>query len=157
MIQRIQTLYLLGAILILLSVFFLPLAQFRDDQNRVHEIFANGNIVFASEASKTIADTHNTTLMYFFVLIEVLLLSTIFLYKKRMQQMRMCVYSIVLLFASVAMLIFFTKTLAHNNDSVRFLFTFPAFTPLISALFTFFAFRGIRKDEELIKSLNRIR
>ena len=76
----------------------------------------------------------------------------IFLYKKRSLQRKICY---VILFLSVLVYIIYFS-LEYQNFSlseIKFTFIFP----LIAIIFTYLAIRGIKKDEKLIRSLDRLR
>jgi hypothetical protein len=154
MIQRIQSVYL-GISIVILSLLF---------SNPVAEIIISDTfyLIFKFNRIESLSDSDIDPISAWPVavlLIAVLLieLSTIFLYKFRILQMRLCVFSIILIFGLVGMIYFHTKwTLNHfnGNDS---LFLWPIVLPFISIILTYLAFKGIQKDENLVRSYDRIR
>ncbi|BDX36652.1 hypothetical protein CYCD_00070 [Tenuifilaceae bacterium CYCD] len=81
---------------------------------------------------------------------------TIFLYKRRMVQIRLCILNTVLLLGMQGLLYYYVKAVskllpATTNYSLVFIF------PLVSAILTFLALRAIAKDEALVRSLERLR
>lgn len=148
MIQRIQTLFLFLAILLLGSLFFLPLAEF----------YAPGHdyILFWNRI-----ESGGEVLMWLYALavliaiIPVILLVTLFLYKKRRIQLRLCVYAIIL---SVALSGFFAyHILMMKTEGLLVAYQITLTFPLIAAVLIWLAFVYIRKDDVLVRSLNRLR
>ena len=151
MIQRIQTIYLLFATIILVIILFLPIASMVDAQANSFSYLFYG-----------VVDSSNTTviidypLAIILVLMPFLNLIAIFLFKTRILQMRICIFNILLMLGSLAMIWFYSYE-AENVLFVDTYFSYPVVFPLVAAILTFMAFRGIRKDEILVKSANRIR
>ena len=85
---------------------------------------------------------------------------TIFLFKKRLLQIRLCFAQIVL---QIGSLVFIAYYAYHGYKSMGIFefsgmsFGIPAVFPLVSIIFTVLALRAIAKDERLVRSLNRIR
>ena len=85
---------------------------------------------------------------------------TIFLYKKRLLQFRLCVVETVLLAGVMLFEIYYIwgrcaeprRSPFQPGNSPP-----PRFFPPVSLIFTYLALRGIRKDILLVKSLDRIR
>ena len=151
MIQRIQTVYLLFASVILGLLLFLPLAYMVDaEANNFSYLFygitdAQGKIVML-----------DYPLAILLVAMPLLNLIAIFLFKKRILQMRICIFNILLMLGSLA-LIWYYSYQAENTLFVDTFFSYTVVFPLVSAILTFLAFRGIRKDEILVRSADRIR
>jgi len=91
-----------------------------------------------------------------FDIILIISLVSIFLFKNRMLQMRLSIINIMLMLGSYALVYYYLYT-AFNEQEVTLHISFIAAFPLISAILTYMAFRGIKKDEKLVKSLDRIR
>ncbi len=151
MIQRIQTIYLLLAAVILGLVLLLPIASMVDAQANSFSYLFYG--VVDSSNTLVIIDY---PLAIILCLIPFLNLITIFLYKSRILQMRICIFNILLMFGSLALIWFYSYE-AENVLFVDTYFSYPVVFPLVAAILTFMAFRGIRKDEILVKSADRIR
>ena len=81
---------------------------------------------------------------------------TIFLYRKRMIQIRLTIFNTVLLLGLIGLLYYYIgiKTQDLNGTiNYKLVCTFP----LIGAILNFLALRGIGKDEARIRALDRIR
>ncbi len=154
MIQRIQTLYLLIASVLVGLSLFLPLAYF-GGVNQFYELYALGL------RSVDGADAYSTIYMFvLFAISAVLPFVTIFLFKNRMLQVRLCAMEVVLLIgANVMMGIYFFLSYRVFSDLEISTQGFkPALMlPFASILFVVLAARAIFKDELLIRSVDRIR
>jgi hypothetical protein len=76
-----------------------------------------------------------------------------FLYKKRILQMRFNIFNSILLVALQGFIVYYIISYISNG----FIFTIQSVFPAISLILSILAIRNILKDEFLIKSLNRIR
>jgi hypothetical protein len=150
MIQRIQSLYLLLITALLIAVLFIPFGVFRTSSG-VYEYTA---FSIGGTSGKFILPLWSLPLLS--ILSALMAFVTIFFYKKRKLQIRLClvnVFLIVVLFLiSVAMIFFF-----QNNTPSVFSLGFGLALPLISIILDFLTISAIRKDENLVKSWDRIR
>lgn len=81
-----------------------------------------------------------------------LLLLTIFLFKARKIQIRLCIYtSLILLGQQIWMGVVYYQNKADFTFSVKTVF------PLVSIIFIILALRSIGSDEALVQSYNRLR
>ncbi len=146
MIQRIQTVYLVLAAACGFGALALPLAT-TGQQIQQSELFADGAF--------TVQD--NTGLLVLFALAGVLSVAAIFLYKNRPVQMKVTRFALVAdVVGLVLTVILFWRDLGHVGseevgDGVG------AYLPLAFVLFAILALRGIRKDENLVRSADRLR
>ena len=152
MIQRIQTLYLFLVAVLTALLCFLPFVEFLKE-GEVYEQTVWG-IRSANEAAETVVPT--TPMGILAMLCTGLPLVTIFLYKKRLLQIRMCIVEIVLLVGlSAYMILFLVRTGGEFSD--RAVFSIVDLFPLLGLVLTGLAIRGISKDIVLVRSLDRIR
>ena len=94
------------------------------------------------------------------VLATVLPLVTLFLFKRRTLQIRLCAVEIVLLLGSLLMIglyYWLTSRLFEGFEVEHRQFGWAAPMPLISLVLAYLASRAIFKDEVLVRSLDRIR
>ncbi len=154
MIQRIQTLYFLIADLIIAALYFLPCAAFADKNGKLYLFNLFG--VIADGIGKGELVLQSWPLLVMTSLIVILLVLVIFRYKDRLQQTKLA-YLILFLQISLTALIYFyiwkSNGILGGSYSLKISFTFP----LISAVLVWLAIRGIAKDEQLVKSIDRIR
>lgn len=155
MIQRIQTVYLLLATILMSLTLFLPLATI---------INGTSEIVVKAFAVSGLSDVTGTLPLYLGILLSIttaLLMTIIFLFKKRMLQIRLCVSAIVLLVGSAAFIGLYCyrlcDLLADLNGDLVFTLGFASLMPVVAIIPVVLAIRGIAKDEALVRSLDRIR
>jgi hypothetical protein len=83
-------------------------------------------------------------------------LVTIFLFKKRLIQIRLCAANIGLLIGTTGLIYYFGSVGAKELSAVAS-YQINMVFPLVGAILTFMALRAIGKDEALIRSMDRIR
>lgn len=151
MIQRIQTLYLLLVTALLTITIFIPVGSFIDTNGQTYN-FTPLNITLPS------AGLNYTPWGQLAILIlgAMIAFATIFLFKNRKLQMRMCVFnSLIIAGYYLVYLMFILMTKGTSN--VSFQFSFGLCLPVISLILTYLAFRSIRKDDAMVKAADRIR
>lgn len=155
MIQRVQTLYLVGIVALMAAALFTPLAYFAAGTN-VYELFA---FELASQSGE--GASQSTMYMGIVVALATIIpLVTIFLFKNRMLQIRLCAVELVLLVgAQIFMAIYYYlsnrmfEQLEFHTQGFRIAIIFP----LVALILDYLALRAIFKDEMLVRSLDRIR
>ena len=108
--------------------------------------------------------TQNTSMHLNTLVLAVLVIATtlinlivIFIYKRRVLQMRLCVYNILLTLALLGVHLYFHFMLKKNLSISSSAFTVAAIFPVVNIILIFQAFRSIRRDDLLIKSYDRLR
>lgn len=150
MIQRIQTLYLLGATILLALCLFTPIAQ-------LVPLRGDGYPLVISHLIDTEKGISNFGIILVFLLGWVFILSilAIFQFKNRKRQMTTCLTSIIIcLLLSIA--IFYQIYTIQQTRTIVF-YKIPVVFPLISAILQYLAWRGVKKDDDLVRSYDRIR
>lgn len=137
MLQRIQSVFLSLALILLGLVFVLPFAKMVDAQG--------GEVVL------TCVDF---PLILFQLLTFAFTLATLFLYKNRRRQIFFCNVNIWLLLAYTLVLCWL---LYDKSQGAVMQIKLASITPILALIFTWLARRGVVKDEALIKSLDRLR
>jgi tellurite resistance protein TehA-like permease len=152
MIQRIQTVFLLIAFILVGLLFFIPFASIMST-----DIFNLSILGVSSVNPKLNAGLEQPFWLTGLGTISALLiLIDIFLYKKRKLQINLCFVSLVLLIALNLSMYTVTQdfhTLFSAEISYKIAFVFP----LVAAVLVFLAYRSIKKDDNLVRSLDRIR
>ncbi len=155
MIQRIQTLYL--AVAAALSGFLLkgPIVRLVGDANETYELNFKG---ICSVDSGVVRDVIEKSLPLTVILIAVpvLFLMAIFLYRRRKLQIRITVFSALLLIGAFLIMLFYIFYTSRKLEA-ELIFNIKLTFPIIGSIFGYLAFRNILKDELLIKSYDRIR
>lgn len=152
MIQRKQTIWLLISMLVWITLFFKPTIGFTSVAEGAWMLFANG--IREADGGKVVVSA--IPLLILFILIDLLSLLSVFLYKNRTLQLRVTLYNMILQVLSYALIGFYVlqgkKTL--NADPGLLFFSI---VPAVSFIFSLLAFRSIRLDIMLMKTLNRLR
>lgn len=154
MIQRIQTLYLLVITALLAVTLFARLAWFGGEGSEF------GLYAFALKDAEG-AVLHSTVYLGILLsLAAVVPLVTIFLYRRRMLQIRLCVVEMVLLVGSAVMegIYYYlgsrvVSDLPFHTQGVGVAIALP----VVSLLFAWLAARAIFRDELLVRGADRIR
>ena len=138
MIQRQQTLWLLLATIAALLSFMFP--------------FVTGKgIEKAVEVDKTIKAGSGFLLLILTGASLILSATIIFLYKDRKLQMKLCLLGLVI---SISIIVLYILQMNKLINSTPALFSILPFATVVGY---FMAFRNIRKDEKLIKTLDQLR
>ena len=151
MIQRIQSLYLLISAILGVVCLSMPLGQFLTAHSEPYAQLYNLWVKSLETGSHSFAP---------WALFALLLIATsltfldIFLYKHRALQMRMLSLCMILLVGYYAYLVFFVYM--YKGDG-SFIPSVTAALPFVCIVLDYLAFRGILKDEMLVRSLDRLR
>lgn len=162
MIQRIQSVYL--AIVAILSTvsLFSTIGKFATG-GEIVSTFSNFSFTADKEPFSTIDSCGPWALGVLLIIVLLLSLLTIGLFNHRMKQLRLTIFSSILLVGYIAVYAFFAwvfqgklQAVAPAAD-VHFQLCATAVYPLVCLILNIMAIHGIRKDEKLIRSLDRIR
>jgi 4-amino-4-deoxy-L-arabinose transferase-like glycosyltransferase len=141
----------------LLSVLFLSGSFLTFLNNSETEITVNFRGIWqsAGEGNVTLIG-HQIVLSVLIILILLISIAAIFFYKNRKFQMKLTIAIIFLSAASVAVMVFYSFSIIRkfNVDIVPGI---EMFIPLIIIIFGILAYRRIEKDENLIRSYDRLR
>lgn len=156
MLQRIQTVYLLLVAIMTTVTLLTTQATFvgNADVSQQYLLNYNGIMLITPSGSDFVHNVWALTALC--ALIPVVALITVFMYKKRMLQIRLSIINVVLLAGYYALLFIYLWQAGNQLDAKWYLKIVTAF-PLIGIILTIMAMRAIGRDEALIKSLNRIR
>lgn len=149
MIQRIQTVYLLIVAILMVIMMSSNVGHFYTDASVV------GMSNLAVEVSEGVNDYTPWALYAILLVVAVVTLGAIFLYKRRMLQIRICLFSIILLVAYYVVLGVFAWGVLkpYGSFTPSWLICFPA----VSVILEWLAIRAIGKDEMLVKAYDRLR
>lgn len=154
MIQRIQSLFLLLASVCVGLLFFLPYAGFVRNGDQFNLLVTGVYEAKGALASHPVNPLPTIILTALCVLLPIYI---IFLYRKRMNQIklsRLCIFLnsglLVMMFVWMDKL---ALSISNSVKSYQLGFAFP----VLAIIFLFLAIRGVKKDEALIRSADRIR
>lgn len=147
MIQRIQTIYILISGLLVASLSKVKLADISVNSNLM-ELTAKG----ITKGEELIFN--GLPLLILISIITLLHVVATFLFKKRILQIRILIFNIILLLGLFGLFFYFTYS---GFDGAKVAFKLPVAFPIVAIVLDWLAIRSIGKDEALVRSLNRIR
>jgi hypothetical protein len=155
MIQRIQSVYLFLAAIVLFSMFFHPLVEIVDTGKMFYRFDLSGIYEGMGDTAKKIESV--LPLRFLVFVTAALSLITIFFYKRRIMQIRICIFNLMLLLGFYGLFLFYFFHMRNQLDVSITDLKITIVFPMIGFILVFLATRGIRKDELLVRSYNRIR
>lgn len=151
MIQRIQTVYLLLVAACAVVGLCTPVGHFHQDGTTTAEFYnlwltlANGKHVFSPWA-----------LFAMLMLVTASALGGIFLFKRRMLQVRFTVFGGLVLIGYYIVLAIFVHNF-KGRYGADFTLNWTTAFPAVALILEYLAFRAILKDEFIVRSLDRLR
>lgn len=168
MIQRIQSIYLLLSGLCLILYFFLPFALFNVPLIAGKaELSITGLKILSDDVlpqlpgmsfqlELTEIKRFTAVAKTFAILISLLSLIILFIYRKRKLQLKLGYLNMLLCTIFLAVLFLHIDKIEESTGSEPN-FRYGMIIPLFQFLLIFLANRGIKKDEELVRSVDRLR
>ena len=155
MLQRWQSFFLGLIVIFSLLLCFLNLARLKGPGDVDHIIKASG--VFRS-GEEVAADKTRSYILIFPLLISlaVIAATALFMFRNRKRQKQLC---IVLAFLDGALIITLSYYILSAGSQSGGIIKpeLPLILPLLILVSALLAYRGVRKDEELVKSFDRLR
>jgi len=152
MLQRPQSIFLLGGFSLSLLMLTGPLAQF-SLEGKTYLLTHSG--LMDPEGVKLELFTWPMTVL--FSAVSLLALLNIFLYRNRVRQMRICVFLILLGAGMIGMIFYYIWVAKNQLEGASVLHQWRVVLPPIIAILLYMAFRRIRRDELVVKAFDRIR
>ncbi|MGV8962792.1 MAG: DUF4293 domain-containing protein [Candidatus Saccharimonadaceae bacterium] len=150
MLQRIQTIYLLLASICMVVSLLTQLATFTFNGQIVNfeamGFYLNEEIIFSTWGLFIVGN-----------ITAILSVVIVFLYNKRMLQIRLAGINLFMILGYYALIGFYTYMRNPEINSVFQNIGIGSITPFVAIILTYLAIRKIGADEALIRSLNRIR
>lgn len=140
MLQRVQTLWLLLSVASALLTFKLP--------------FYNGTVINGTEGvtGAELTATDNVWLTILTIGVILLGILAIFLFKDRKAQIRFSFFGLLASIGLIALYTTYIKNFAPGGS-----ISITAILTLLTVVGFFFALKGIRRDQKLVRDLNRLR
>jgi hypothetical protein len=154
MIQRIQTVYLLIAEMLIGTLFFVPFGEIVAKGGSIYQFDIKG--IYLEGIQKPEIIYSSLPLVILWIMSLILILATIFLFKNRILQMRLSTINIFILLGLSGLIFYYVWSSAKLLSGVYSLTIYLVF-PVIAAILIYLAIRAIAKDELLVRSINRIR
>jgi hypothetical protein len=147
MIQRIQSVYLSISVILIGLLFAIPFAEIAKDGAVL--LFNFQGILLDGAVKQS-----GILISILMVILLVLHIYALISYKKRLLQIRVIKYSMVVLLGLLGTFAFYT---AYSYNGAQISYKISTIFPLIAIILDYLAIRGIRSDEALIRSIDRIR
>jgi hypothetical protein len=154
MLQRIQTVYLFFAAVFIFSMFFSPLVEIVDADDTYYRYDLFGIHQGLGETARLTMPVFPLRFLVFVA--GALSVFIIFLYRRRILQIRLCIFNIVLNLGFYALFFFYFHHATRDIEAATY-FKLPVVFPVVAIIFLYLALRNIGKDEILVRSYNRIR
>ena len=149
MIQRIQSVYLLVVTILMVICMCSPVGSIIASTNEISEF---GNLcIILPDGTKDYAPW---ALFAILLVVAALSFGTIFLFKKRMLQIRLTIFSSVVLIGYYLALVAYLFMLAEDTT---FSASWTICMPFAALILNWLAIRGIGADEALVKAYDRLR
>lgn len=152
MIQRVQSLYLTGGFLAIMSLFLLPFARIIAGSSSGYLFLHN------FESDVALQGIYNPMLVLLIGSVTALcFLISVFMYKNRIKQMRFNVIVFFLNCGLIASMFWVSDSLATAVGGTAYYKNIGTVMPLVSMLLLVLSNRAIRKDEIKVRAADRIR
>lgn len=152
MLQRSQTLFLLGAFILSLLLLTGPIARLSLEES---EFILKHSGLYNDSGDKTGVATWPLTVL--FATTVMLTFLNIFFYRHRMRQIRFAIFLILLNAGAIGMMFYYTFVAKNQLEGALVLHLWRFLIPPVNMILLYFAFRRIRRDELLVKAFDRIR
>lgn len=160
MIQRIQTIFLLFVGLAMLVFLFAPIWQ----KQEINSGASYTQTAFYLEKVPSADQGVSNEFMPYLIpgilglVATCIAFITIGIYKKRMRQIMLCTLNALLIGTAMGLSAYWA-TQAENNllPGVQGTYNYGLFLPAVALIFNSLAARFIRKDEKLVRSMDRLR
>lgn len=152
MIQRIQSVYLLLVTVLLVVALCMPVGQFIGADGVTTHVFKPLGVTLSDGAFQS------TWGLFAILLFSALIaFCTIFLFRNRMLQVRMTIFSSLLLIGYYIAFCVFMFVLKSDLNAMTFQLGWALCLPVIAIILNYLAFRAIYKDELMVKAADRLR
>ncbi len=160
MLQRPQTLFFLAIVGICVMLMFSDTVFYTAENTTTKEKYSIEYDQTEMTAADGTAKEGNTWLVSFAAAIAALSLASLLAFKNRKLQALLSSFNFLFILGLIVMMYMYSIHMSYFeglNADVASSFTFAALLPLALLLCNFLALRGIKKDEQLIRSMDRLR
>jgi Domain of unknown function (DUF4293) len=152
--QRIQTVFLVIAIISLLVSIFLPIWANKDASGNTHVLYAIHYSVIENDKQVTTYFPYSLTAVFAFASITVAFIE-IGKFKNRMLQMKLGALNSLFLVATIGSALYFASQMIKTYQGGQY--GLGMWLPGLAVLCNLLANRFIRKDEKLVRDSDRLR
>jgi len=158
MIQRIQTLFLLASGLVLILFVFSPVWSFTKDITGDSAVLTAMVLTMKNKSGGIVFEENTVYLAALSLFSALVSLFSIFKFRQRTLQYKLGLFNLLLISVLVGLSVFDISKGQHLlgiEEAGDFHIAF--FLPLMALVCTLFANRFIRKDDKLVRSMDRLR
>ncbi|PWG78439.1 DUF4293 domain-containing protein [Pararcticibacter amylolyticus] len=155
MIQRIQTIWLFLTTTVIFALFLFPYLQILNASGTAKAVKVTG--VYENIGGQIVQTSDFTGLTIATVILGLLPFVIIFFFRERQKQIRLCYLVIVLILGYSFWMAQTAKSVIGDLQLQLQNYGIGVILPCLAVLFIILALRGIRHDEKLIKSADRLR
>lgn len=157
MIQRVQSLFLLAASFMMLMIFVWPLASYYSDtMTVVLHLYKIESVTALPGGGISVSPVLTGFISFLTVVVAILCTIIIFKYKSRPAQIKLLRISLIINIVFIVTVFALTDFIRKGIGIIPEYGT-SAFFPVVALMFQLLAMRFIRKDEEMVKSADRLR
>jgi hypothetical protein len=161
MIQRIQSVYLALVFVFTVLLCVVPAGTFRIEGSGIADNYVYKAVAVTKEATGEKVPLNATTFLTLeVVIISLITLFALFSYRNRILQIKLGRFNLLINFVLITLLFYYTEhelSALMQGYSIHLSYGAGAFLPLINVMLILLANRSIRKDEELVRSADRLR
>ncbi len=158
MLQRIQSLYLAIVAIACILLFFFPLANYYHELQGNYKFFIYGIRSMDPDPKVLFSPFFTIPLIFLVVASFIFSVSTLLMFRKRLLQIRICAFNVLINIVLIMVIFFFYATRIKTMTLIEPDYNYIGMVlPLVSLLCLILASRAIRKDEALVKSADRLR
>jgi hypothetical protein len=155
MLQRVQTIWLFFATAAIFSLFLFPYLQVVDADGTAKALKVTG--VYQDVNGQVVKTEPFTALTIATVVLGLLPFVIIFFFRNRKKQINICYLTILAILGYSFWLVQTAKSVLGNVTLELGNYGIGVILPSLAILFIILALRGIRKDEMLVRSADRLR
>ncbi|MBC6991699.1 DUF4293 domain-containing protein [Hymenobacter sp. BT491] len=158
MIQRIQSVFLLLLAVAMLSVVFLPIWSKTDPLSKQELVLTSTKIAYAHADPGMSVTTSTYAIVALALASAAVALFEIFQYRNRFLQLKLGFFNLLLIVATIGASYYYSGV-AEQMLNVKIPGTFEAgfYLPTLALVLNLLASRFIRRDEQLVRSMDRLR
>lgn len=158
MLQRIQSLYLFLAFVACVLTFFFPFADFAQGGDQAYYLFKLTGLIDSKPPYLQVFNwVFNLPLWSTNTAVGIICIYVLFQYKNRIRQLKLLRISVFINIILVGFIFYYSTSLIENKLAMTPHYRAGIYFPLAAILLQILANRGIRKDEALVRSADRLR
>lgn len=155
MIQRVQSVYLLLVTILMSWFLFSSYAFFESAGGGSYVLYTYAIKFFSNDSVEVVRRT--LPLIIIVILTGIVVFVNIFFFHHRITQIRICVLVVMLLLVQLLLIYYYYTSAGKEFQALHPSMKLPAILPVVSIILVIMAYRGIKQDETLVNSYNRIR